>query len=200
MKTEFTPSLSFNALLVNHQNIYHNGKNTSENTVPSSIVKIDRNNPNDIKALDRAVEEWGEGDIYGKDIVDSAKRLGAGKNSNTKKSTIYALTLQQNNFENLDGAKILGLSELITYGKKRAEINFLQVKPACAGKNEQKQYLNVGRSIINLFQRMHANKELLVKADYRAANFYEKMNFEIINPSKLLYKWTSLKGIRFAKH
>lgn len=199
MNISFTPSINFNAKCVKSPQIgYKKPLETDCSSIRSSIVEIDIRNSQNIQALKKAVESWGEKDFYGKEIIDSVKtQLKKGTKTNSK---IYALTLQKENFNILDWSQILGLSEVSRKGKKKIEIDFLQVMPKIAGKNTDKQYFDVGSSIVRMLQWKPENTHIMAKADYRAANFYEKMNFEIISPNRLIYVWKRLKGVKLPKH
>ena len=105
---------------------------------------------------------------------------------------VYALTTQSDNFEKLDSSKILGASTLKLVNEKENHIRFLQVSPKCYFENKQRGYKSIGKAFIDFFKSQSKNKSLLVQAYFSAANFYEKMGFEIIDVNNLIYSWSKL--------
>ena len=196
----FTPKYSYGTRQLYSGKISYYLKNGDSacHSIPSSIVEIDIKNTKNMMVLEKAVESWGEKDCYGKSIIESVKNQR--KSLKKSHSKIYALTLQRENLDILDWGKILGLSEVSRKGKKKIEIDFLQVKPDSAGKSTEKQFSGIGKHIVKMLQRKSENAEIIAKADYRAANFYEKMNFSICCPKQLIYVWKRLKGVRIPKH
>ncbi len=195
----FTPIPDYKTKCVGCPKIgYNNVNSVGETFVPGAILEIDTKNTKNFSALSEAVEHWGSRDIYGRNIIENVQKQRK-NNKYQSHSKIYALTLQQNNFNKLESSKILRLGEVIKRKKNEIEINFLQVKPESAGANANKEYYNIGRAIIKMLKRIPENRKIVVKADYRAANFYEKMKFVITNPSQLIYTWERMKGIRIVK-
>lgn len=96
-----------------------NAGNTSLNQsfVTGSILEINTKNSKNMDAIIQAVEAWSDKDIYGKYIVESAKKQRKIDNHKSK-NKIYAFTLQKDNLNNLDSSRILGLSEIIKQKKK----------------------------------------------------------------------------------
>ena len=200
MNILFTPSINFNAKRVKSPKIGTNDKSLTigSNLVNSSIVEVDVYNAKNVSEIEDAVDLWTEKAFYGKQIVDSAKNQR--KRQQRETSKIYALTLQQDNFKVLDSNQILGLGEVTQKGKSKVEINYLQVEPKIAGKNANKRYFDVGSSIVRMLQWKPEIKEITVQADYRAANFYEKMGFKIRDLKTLTYVWKRMRGVRIPKH
>ena len=146
MITAFTSNLNFQAKRIKRAPIYKlNGeKGAGYIPITGSIIEIDTKRTKDMDAVELAISKWGEEDSYGKHIIRDAKESRkTGSTSNNGK--ILVITLQQDNFNNLESDKILGLSEITDCGKNKIEINFLQVRPDIAGKKEGKQYINIGK-------------------------------------------------------
>ena len=189
MMNLITPNINFKAKSVKTSSLRQvsSGFPQQNRTCRGTIIEIDTASPDDINILEETVKSWGDKDSYGKKIVDDAKALripqktrGAGK--------IYAVTLQQNRFDKLEGDKILGLCEVTLFGKDKAEINFLQTKPEHKYNNDISGYKHIGKSFVKMLQGVRF-KTIVVQAAYDAANFYEKMNFKIIDVDKLIYEW-----------
>jgi GNAT superfamily N-acetyltransferase len=159
--------------------------------VDASLVELNPYNKNDIEAVAKIVKKWGYDDEFGYCILDDLQAIKSGT-SDSKTDKIYAVTVQNNNFRKLDSNKIIGLGEITKRNLRQTEINFLQVEPESTYLKASKKYINVGRTLVEYFMSKNGFKELIVKATYKAANFYEKMGFEIIDTKELIYAWQKL--------
>ena len=197
MKCSFLTNVNFQARPVKHISVGKLAPKSHTGYLPVSgyIVEINKAQRSDRVAISDAVSEWGEEARYGMVIVDNAKKSSPHIKSKYNRNKIYALTLQQNNFQTLESDKILGLSEVTQLDKNKVEINFLQVKPTSAGRSKKKEYINVGKNFIEMLKKNPANTTIFVKAAYSAANFYEKMKFKIMNTENLIYVWEKSKEL-----
>jgi len=159
--------------------------------VDVSLVELNPKNLGDLDAVTKAVKNWGYEDEFGYCILDDLKAMRNGY-IDSKNDKIYAVTLQSDNFRKLNPKQILGLGEITKKSKNQSEINYLQVEPASTFMRGSKKYINVGRTLVEYFMSKNNFKELIVKATYKAANFYEKMGFEIIDTKELIYSWQKL--------
>ena len=159
--------------------------------VDASLVELNPYNKNDIEAVAKTVREWGYDDEFGYCILDDLNAIKCGE-VDSKTDKIYAVTVQNNNFRKLDYNKIIGLGETTKRTKHKTEINFLQVEPESTYLRGSKKYINTGRTLVEYFMSKNNFKELIVKATYKAANFYEKLGFEIIDTKELIYSWQKL--------
>ena len=153
----------------------------------NTIIEINTSSLEEINILEETVNDWGDKDSYGKTIVNDAKNIGI-LPSKRDTGKIYALTLQQDEFDKLEGDKILGLCEVTLLDKDKVEINFLQTKPEHKYNDNKSEYKHIGKSFVRMLQGIRF-KTIVVQAAYNAANFYEKMNFKIIDVDKLIYEW-----------
>ncbi len=190
MKIQNSYNLNFGAKFVQKTAIskLENG-NTSEEA--ASIVELLSNDKNDIKSFEKTVKGWQKGDEFGLCIFDDLEDIRDKKMSKDVYK-VYALTTQSDNFEKLDSSKILGASTLKLVNEKENHIRFLQVSPKCYFENKQRGYKSIGKAFIDFFKSQSKNKSLLVQAYFSAANFYEKMGFEIIDVNNLIYSWSKL--------
>ena len=187
MELEFNPSLNFGAKLIKRTSVgrCNQSKEFSYEPLSGCIVEIEPNLKKDKKAVDSAVSTWGEYDWYGHSIAEDINSGILQK----QKGKVYAMTLQNSDFDNLDGELIIGLSEVIPKGKNKQEIKFLQASPIKNKSGNKKEYINVGQSFIDMLKKNPLNFRIIVQASYNAANFYEKMKFRIIDTDKLIYLW-----------
>ncbi len=195
MISAISPNINFQARLVKDSKakFYDASAPHLKKTQPGSIIEIDPNSKSDIGAIEAAVKDWGEGDSYGKVIANDAKTISKFPRSK-QLSKIIAFTLQDKDFENLDSDKIFGLCEVTILDKGKVEINYLQSKPKSAVKVGERVHGNIGKSIVNMLKEKGFSR-IFVQAAYNAANFYEKMNFKIIDVNKLIYVWQKARQL-----
>ncbi len=139
-----------------------------------SFVQIDTKNSSDMTALRELDYMWGR-KTYFSDISDNAN-LDHLYGLNSKFKQYYALTTQTKDFNKLDSEQILGLVQVepdVHYN----EINYLQVLPTQNYSNPEREYKNVGSSIIDTITKIYPNKKIMLYSTDAALNFYKKIGF-----------------------
>lgn len=190
MNNLMVTNINFGAKFISRKEIAKFNDKTNQGYIPVdvSLVELNPYNENDIEAVKAVVKKWGYEDEYGSYILDDLKSLRDGY-MDSRYDKVYAITSQENGYKKLDFGKIIGLGEITKITNNMSEINFLQVEPKSTYLNGSKNYINTGRTLVEYFQSKRGIKELIVKATYKAANFYEKMGFEIINVKEFIYSW-----------
>ena len=102
-----------------------------------------------------------------------------------------AVTLQENNFEQLDPQKILGVSLIIKEGDAK-RISWLQVQPnnCYSSKSENKNIRQIGHSLLSYIIKEYGKTPIYVLSSYDAMTFYKKHGFSTLNqihPNSLCY-------------
>lgn len=150
-----------------------------------SIVEIDPKKEADIRTVCEAAKNW-RGEKYASSIVGVLCSLYAGYLDKDEKQ-VYALTAQQDCFNNLESAKILGLAE-VDHAKSPVKLDFLQVKPDSMFKVDKRNYKGVGSSILTFLKGLYG-KGIMLQADRDSLRFYEKNGFKLIEKDRLNYIW-----------
>ena len=162
-------NISFKANYICDSQVKRNNKPCS-----LSFVQIDTKNMSDIIALKELDYMWGR-KTYFSDISDNAS-LDNVYGLNSKFKQYYALTTQTKDFNKLDSEQILGLVQVepdVHYN----EINYLQVLPTQNYSNPEREYKNIGSSIIDTVTKIYPNKKLMLYSTDAALNFYKKIGF-----------------------
>lgn len=148
----------------------------SKNSKPCSLsfVQIDTKNTSDIIALKELGYMYGK-NTYFSDIFDNAN-LDYLYGFNSKYKQYYALTTQTKDFNKLDSEQILGLVQ-VEPDEHYNEIKYLQVLPTQNYSNPEREYKNIGSSIIDTVTKIYPNKKLMLYSTDAALNFYKKIGF-----------------------
>ena len=139
------------------------------------FIKIEPDNKNDIRAIDKAAQKW-------TDAKYIRKIATASHWSGSLPIDIYAVTTQKDKFNMLKPNRILGFAEM------RKDKNFpkydwlyhLQVKPEAINVNNpnpQKEYKHVGTSILNSLKKVYKNIFLYSEDSPNIEKFYRDNGF-----------------------
>lgn len=192
MNTIQYSNINFGAKFIKRETIsrFDDTKKQGYLPVDVSLVELNPKNKQDIDATKKLITSWGRDDEFGYYILDDLMAL---KDDNLSPSLdrIYAITLQSKDFKNLDHKKILGLGEITRRSYSQAEINYLQVEPKSTFLKGSKNFINIGKTLVEYFMSKNF-KELIVKSTYKAATFYERMGFEIFDTKELIYSWQKI--------
>ena len=155
---------------------------------PVYFVKLDKYNKNDLDAIDKTAQKWKDTD-YIKDINTSSHWM------QFKPIEVYALTSQQNNFENLKADYILGLAE-IRNNKNNSNLkilNHIQVRPNAINVNQTNKlaYKHVGSAILESLKKIYKDISLVAVEDDNVYGFYKRNGFiDDFNGSRH-FQWSS---------
>ncbi|MBR1619238.1 GNAT family N-acetyltransferase [bacterium] len=145
----------------------------------AKIVELDKNNENDLESLHNVSLLWSKESsnfvpyLFSDFIKDDEFK------PDVNQDHCLILTLQDDNFENIDPKKVLGVS-LFSEEDIENELNWLQVQP----KNNSvfspadRTYKGVGRAIVSYIKNQYTGKPIYVNSSNTAINFYKKLGFE----------------------
>jgi len=179
-------SISFGAKFrTNSQILKYNSISKKYESCSAALVEIETQRKSDVSAVKKTAQDWGA-TSYANGI---ARILGLvyKRHVNSEKHSIYALTTQEKDFSELVPNKILGLIE-VDNSQPVIKINYLQAIPTSKYPVKLRNYKGIGKSLVDFLKSFR--KEITLRADYRAANFYEKQNFELADANTLNYRWT----------
>ena len=149
-----------------------------------SIVELDTNNKNDVEALAKTACEWNKvASGYAFEIYNEALKFKL--YPDVVKEHYLALTLQNENYKNLDSNKILGLALFTEKNDINDELTWLQVNPNTNFENSKngRKYKHIGKTLVD-FVKCIADKPLYIQADDKAIKFYEKQGFRHLDDTK----------------
>ena len=171
-------SVSFTANLVHNTSVPQRKSLFSYKDTDVSIVEIERTNPSDLDALDKASGKWIKNRGEYAEAISFDASYGTKDNEFIRKH-FYALTTQNSNHEHLIPEKILGLMMFEETKNPENEIVCLEVNPSTSkSKSLIRKYKQVGRRLVEFVQSNFDQKAIYVYADCRALNFYKKLGFK----------------------
>ena len=167
-----------------------------------AFVKLDKDNKNDIIAVDEATKHWNDG-IFIKRIATASHWM------KTVPIDIYALTSQSNNFDKLDYKQIIGFAEMRddNMQKKYKWLHYLEVKYDAikVGSESKNKYKYAGSTILSSLKKIYKNISLFsvrhpnIEKFYRQNGFIEDYmgcNHYVWNSSKLKMMLIKFKKFR----
>lgn len=154
-----------------------------------SLVELDTEDNNDIKALYKTASLWAKkGCYYAFGIYNDATKEC--KTSDVEKEHYIALTTQEDNYSHLDHNKVLGLAMFSEMKFEDNRLDFLEVNPKTSkSKSRNRQYKEAGKAIIQ-YLKDNYNQNIGVSSDSRAVDFYRKQGFVSVdnkNPEIMCY-------------
>ncbi len=184
-------SINFTARLVDSPKIQQRKSLFKYDAQNASIVELDLKNKSDMIALNKASTSWMEnGGKYASSIFFEAAYSGSDK-FYRKQNHFYALTTQNQNFQELKPENILGLMMFQEVKGAPNEISLLEVNPKTSMScSFFRKYKQVGKKLVEFVQENFFQKDIQVWADYYAINFYKKSGFKKNSkePCDLLWK------------
>ena len=134
-----------------------------------SVVELNRNDKNDLITLGTLESDWG---------CDSLVNFILAVVENNSRNHIYALTSQEDSFENLDDKKVLGVM-LFEEQEAENELKAIQTHPRYKTKKcHRPNYKNIGTAMIDFLKEKYSDKPLVLYSDSSALGFYEKLGFK----------------------
>ncbi len=173
MQIQKTNDVSFGASVVRH--IKLTGKNGKQ--FKANFIKFNTRRAKDVKALENIRTLWG-GRNLSAGISEEAKILG-------KDSYIYGLTLQNNNFCDVDGSKVLGLvsTSKVVRGND-TEIFKIGTNPKYAyeQKHSRRSIKNIAKLMLDAIKDLNGNKSLFASnVEENEKRFVEKVGIRMKN-------------------
>ena len=140
----------------------------------ANFVKLDPNDKRDYFAVEQAVNNW-HGDTLGACMHDAMFLPGADEE-------FFALTTQEDGFENLNPYSILGVASLTENNSENdIRIDFLQTDPMYIDQGVYKKlpfYKWIGSALVDGIAKRFKDKTLSVFSMLKSEPFYEKKGFE----------------------
>ncbi len=152
----------------------------------ASFVEVDPKDKNDLRSVRHAVENWNM-DLYGMNISNSMNSL---RWSTDKKLSdkFFAITTQDNNFEELNPDKIKALAHVFETNK-RVDVVHLQVNPDLIYAITPPDYKHVGKGMIDCLKDKYNDKSISLISSPTATQFYVKQGFEKITDAENRLVW-----------
>ena len=150
-----------------------------------SMVEIDLDNPNDLKALNKLKEEWYDANLkyvftpyntlnYTDWIVRGANESAIKTKNCGIEKRYYAVTAQEENFESLDPKKILSICEMLIFLNGNAELFLIQSKSKLPSERNP-LYKRCGSALSDGLK--HYFNEITVFPVEKERQFYEANGF-----------------------
>ena len=135
-----------------------------------SFVEINPRLKDDIKALKKMANLWGEDSVFASTIFYFAKK-------DPRKRT-FLLTDQKDSFEKLEPQKILGITQLDKEIAGECCIKYLETKPDFQYCNDEREYKKIGSNILKGLKKVFHNKTLTVDYIFDRVDFYLHNGFD----------------------
>ena len=166
------PNVSFGASFIKEVTVKKLVEN-SKSYITKNVSCVERNplDKADIKAMSETQEEFFYNSFVD-DIYFKARKLFH-RGENPKNMQIYALTTQKDNFEKLDGNKVLAMANIVPKEDNGAYLDYIQAHPLIAYAIDKPPYKNVGTGLIKILQEKFSS----IKCNSIANGFYEKNGF-----------------------
>ena len=194
MRIEKTDHTSFRANFVNRAKIMKFVNGTYKNEY-ASFVRIDPFNQNDISALKDNARCWvSDRYAFALNIYYAACAV-RNKSKYYKDHAVYALTLQKENYNELDSDKILGLLQTSPYIDNSLLIEHIQVNPEYLYKSDAK-YKTLGTAILNSIKNLSNKISCYPSSEKSVKDFYIKNGFEKEPNSLNYYVWRGVNIFR----
>ena len=137
-----------------------------------SFVEINPRLKDDIKALKKMANLWGEDSVFASTIFYFAK-----KDPRDPRKRTFLLTDQKDSFEKLEPQKILGITQLDKEKAGESCIEYLETKPEFQCCNNEREYKELGSTILDSLKKVFQDKTLKVDYIFDRVDFYLNNGF-----------------------
>ncbi len=168
-------SINFKAQYINPVTLKKKNEEGQYCDVQGAFVKIDPKDKKDMRALEYVIKDWG-GSALAKNIYNTASNRSSLYKSN-KKHKFYAVTEQKQSWQDLDSHKVLGLAYFLETSKGNGALEYIVVKPNNAYASEDREYKNVGKSMLDSIKKTSSLQAIELYSLPEAENFYKKNDF-----------------------
>lgn len=170
--------VNFTANYVDSAYIKYRNKNNIKTDKQVAVVELDKNSEADREAIYSAACMWknGKDSNYAWNILSAMERS---QYPWVEEEHYIAITTQKNNYDELDGKKILGVMMFSDHYEDKYEIDWLQVKPRCnySDSKNDRRYSQVGSAMIKYLKDNYKLKPIYVSPAVEAVEFYKKRGF-----------------------
>ena len=170
--------ISFKAKLIGETTIkrYNNEKYAYEDC-PAYFIRFNKHSKTDLKSIETVSALWHPREKYAKNIAKNFCHEYQKKFNNAYNDNFFAITLQNNHFENIDPEKVLGMAEALKK-RKTFYLDFLQVHPNYSFGVLRRKFKNVGSAIIESMKNMPRIKDIILVPNSFSIGFYKECGFE----------------------
>ena len=182
-------------------------KCTSQNVdnctkIPASFIRLNPESTADYYAINNVADNYTriitEENLLndGKKVKNYAKDIQSDfeeiyKNSHQAQNDyFYALTTQTDRFEHIDYSKVIGVAEVWNCPEISdfLDIRYLQVSPSTNHDVANREYRNIGTTILNALKSLFPLRNIYVIADKNVRDFYTKNGFKVFRGNQMIYK------------
>lgn len=188
MRIGYNTSTKFCAKFVNHALIEKKNDKGKYDDVVSSFVEFDPDNESDSDTLREVQYYWQDKGLFSDNICFDAFAISKDV-LDRDKYKIFILTTQNENYENLDDKKIIGLVEFLNNEEDRNSINYIQINPDNIYVLNKPMYNHIGKAMIDSLKYNYSDKPIVLNSTKSAKKFYEKNDFKRINNIPIQYEW-----------
>jgi len=170
--------ISFTASLKSDTTI-HSRQGQAFTPKKAYIVELDKNDVHDLTSLHNISLLWSKEKANFVPYLFSDFIKDVEFKPDVNADHCFVLTLQNENFQNIDPAKVLGVT-LFSEEDIENELNWLQVQPKNTSRMEpvNRKYRNVGTAIVNYIRDNYDDKPIFVNSANTVIGFYKKLGFE----------------------
>lgn len=168
--------------------------NEAKENIKGSFVELNPYNENDLNAACELNDYWGFMETYAFQIFDSMERINRRFLCYNENSKFYAITLQKNEFDNIDHKKILGITEIVESDDK-ISIKFLQVDPMNKWGEPFAKFKHIGTAIIDSLKSIYKKSSIELRSTNSAMKFYKAIGFtkKALKSSDFIYTPKTVK-------
>lgn len=201
MDSKISYSIPFEAKLINKVNIKKINNFTSL-TLPYKASFIESQSLKDAQSLQETSCLWGVNSAYSDNIAYTALKiaqLNAAQAAKPKvldyykNSKVYALTLQDDNFELLQSQNLLGMVEIELQKPKSIYINHIQADPEEIF-SRSRTYSQIGTEILNSLKGLYNKITVHPTKSKTVKHFYEINGFKACKDDSDFYEWSRPKS------
>ncbi|MBE7711077.1 MAG: hypothetical protein E7Z92_02940 [Cyanobacteria bacterium SIG31] len=173
--------LTFKAQLIHPIKVQKLGIDKRYHDDQASFVELNPKDMHDKLCLNEVNRHWENATSLASDI---AKDLN--KDSEKEVCEIdkryFALTMQKDDFRNLDYKQILGVVNIIEIASTLNHLKFLQVEPSCNYGQKKRKFKDIGKGIIDSLKLLFPSRDITLEALDSSINFYKKNGFKVVSP------------------
>ena len=157
-----------------------------------SFVELEFNNPKDLAAI-RKLEEYWKGARFTDQIRGDFERGAQRGQSQDSPYKVYALTLQQGNFGQLNHKKILGITD-VTQFPEILSLERMEVKPSIR-EAETPKVKRAGSAMLDAIKSIYSkDKEIRTQIVPGTEKFYTSNGFYEDIPRSNIYVYPKTEG------
>lgn len=151
----------------------------------ASFIELDPLSKSDLDIIGSVNNNWENRGTYAENIF--ARMVDCNWEECAGSRKFFALTTQNQAFDNLRSEDILGLAQ-VNHGNDKVKLCFLQVDPSTNYHAADKSYKGVGSAIIESLIKFFQGKSIILEASNDAIPFYKKLGFKELSNKNFIFK------------